>query len=142
MIQRSLDKARNKKPKTKQIIRVSDLKKEVQKVFNKYIKLRDRGNMCISCQKNPIEHAGHFIAQGATGALRYHENNVWGQCSNCNVWKRGNLLEYRISLVNKIGEERVKWLEEHRHDIKKWTREELEELMTTYKAKLKELENL
>ena len=31
------------------------------------------------------------------------------------------------------------WLEDHRNDVKKWQREELNELMDKYKQKIKEL---
>jgi hypothetical protein len=141
MLQRSIERTRKTKQKTKGIIRISDLKKEAQKLCNKYIRLRDKDRPCISCEKKPIEHAGHYIAQGSSGALRYFVDNIHGQCSQCNVWGHGNLLEYRIGLVKKIGRERVEYLEEHRHDIKKWTREELEELINTYKEKYNDLAN-
>ena len=139
MQRRAFERTKVKKQKTKGVIRVSDLKKEVQKHFNRYIRLRDEGKMCISCGKREISHAGHYIAQGSTGALRYHEDNVNGQCVKCNVWDHGNLINYRIGLVKKIGEDRVQWLEDHRNDVKKWQREELNELMDKYKQKIKEL---
>ena len=139
MLQRSIDRTRSSKQKTKGIIRTSDLKKEVQKVVNKYIRLRDAKSLCISCQKKPIEHAGHYISQGSSGALRYEVDNLHGQCSACNVWLHGHLLEYRIHLVEKIGSDRVEWLEEHRRDIKKWTREELERVMVYFKKMVMDL---
>ena len=119
--------------------KLSDLKKEVQKEFNKYIRLRDKDLKCISCGKNEVEHAGHYIAQGSSGLLRFNENNVNGQCRNCNVWQHGNLIGYRIGLVKKIGLEKVELLEEYRKAVKKWTREELENKLEDIKLKLKEL---
>lgn len=107
---------------------VAELKKKVQKMVNKKVRERDAKEPCISCQKGAIEHAGHYIAQGSTGALRFDPDNIHGQCSQCNVWKHGNLIEYRINLVKKIGLERVERLERHRHDVEKWTREDLEEI--------------
>lgn len=132
--QRQIDRLSKKKRKTKGIIRVSYLKKLVQKKFNKWIRTRDAGLPCISCGKHSEKvDAGHYIAQGSSGALRYHEDNVHLQCVSCNRFKHGNLLEYRMGLIRKIGEDKVNWLEEHRNDTKKWTREELNELLERYK---------
>lgn len=122
------------KVKTKTILSLSQLKKKVQRAFNKWIRERDKDDPCISCIGECGKwDAGHFISQGSSGALRYHPDNVHKQGVGCNRFKHGNLLEYRINLVKKIGIERVKWLEEHRNDVKKWTREELEQLLETYK---------
>lgn len=70
---------------------------------------------------------------GSSSFLRYHPDNVWSTCAGCNLFKRGNLIEYRIGLVAEIGEERVKWLEDHRHTLKKHTREELLEIIRNCK---------
>lgn len=142
MQQRSFDRLKTKKSKTTGIIRISNLKKEVQKVFNKFIRLRDKDDMCISCGKNCGKwDAGHYLSQGSTGALRYNEYNCHKQGVGCNRFKHGNLLEYRIRLIGKIGSGPVEWLEDHRNDVKKWTREELNELREEYKNKIKELES-
>lgn len=135
MQSRAIEKLKNKKPKTKTVISIADLKKKVQRVFNAWIRERDKDLPCISCQKwSDKFDAGHFINQGSSGALRYNEDNVHKQCSySCNHNLSGNKIEYRIALVKKIGEERVEWLEDHRKDVKQWTREELEELLNKYK---------
>jgi ribosomal protein L44E len=142
MTARALGRSQNKKQKKEQVISIADLKKSVQRAFNKFIRLRDKDLPCVSCQKwSDKFDAGHYINQGSTGALRYNEDNVHKQCSfKCNNNLSGNKIEYRISLVKKIGVEKVEWLEQHRTDTKHWQREELEELLTTYKEKIKELE--
>ena len=61
--------------------------------------------------------------------MRFHEHNINGQCTSCNKFKSGNLTEYRIALVEKIGEDRVKWLEDNRRVVKRWKRWELEEMI-------------
>jgi len=115
---------------------VAQLKKKAQKIVNKLIRERDKDLPCISCGKVVAEkEAGHFIAQGSSGFLRYHPDNLHGQCASCNRFKHGNLLEYRINLVTKIGVGRVRWLELHRKDVKKWKREELEEIFTLKELK-------
>lgn len=135
--QRSFERMKNKKQKTTGVVKLSDLKQVAQRHVNKFIRERDKNLPCISCQKKPVEHAGHYIAQGSSGLLRYEPDNISGQCKQCNKWKHGNLLEYRIHLVEKIGEDRVKELEALRYGIKKWTREELLEIIEEYKEKLK-----
>jgi 5-methylcytosine-specific restriction endonuclease McrA len=141
MLQRSIDRTRKTKQKTKEVIRVSDLKKEVQKVVNKYIRLRDAELGCISCCTGSCDEAGHFWPMGANGALRYDLDNLHGQCTSCNRWKHGNLLEYRLALVKKIGEVRVEYLDAHHHDVKKWTREELEIIKLECRERIKRHEN-
>lgn len=132
--QRSIARLKTKKQKTKGVIRISDLKKKAQKIFNKWIRERDKDLPCISCQKTADKYeAGHYIAQGSSGYLRYNEDNVHGQCKACNRWNHGNLIEYRINLIKKVGLKTVEWLEEHRKDTKKWTREELEEIIEKYR---------
>ena len=142
MTARALGRSQNKKQKKVEIISKKALKDKVQRVFNKFIRLRDKYKPCISCGVTSQDNwqAGHFWAMGSNGALRYHEENCHKQCISCNTFKSGNLLEYRLGLVKRIGIDRVNALDEMRHDVKKFTREELEELLTTYKEKIKELE--
>jgi uncharacterized coiled-coil protein SlyX len=141
MQKRAFEKMKVKKQKKKTVLRTSDLKKKVQRVFNKYIRLRDKYKPCISCGVTSCKtwHAGHFWAMGSNGALRYHEDNCHKQCASCNTFKSGNLLEYRLGLIRRIGIDRVNALDEMRHATHKFTREELENLLTTYQQKIKEL---
>jgi hypothetical protein len=128
-------------PKFKTIILKSlpSLKESTQRVVNKYIRMRDAELGCISCSRGGCDEAGHFWAMGANGALRYHPDNLNGQCTSCNRWKSGNPLEYRLALVKKIGVKRVDWLDEHHHDIKKWQREELEEITIKFKKMIDDI---
>ena len=114
----------------------------LQVVFNSYIRLRDKYLPCISCgNTKPVKYdAGHLYPVSTSSFLRFNEDNVNKQCSNnCNVNKSGNVLEYRLRLIDKIGLERVKYLEENRHKELKITESEIKELIATYKAKIKML---
>ena len=124
------------------LMTLSDYLKLAQQVFNKFIRLRDKGNVCISCQKkiNGVEHASHFLSAGGHSIVRFHEDNVWTSCYKCNVMLSGNQVEYRKALIDKIGSERVEWLENNGSKEKKWTKEELKEIMQKYKNKIKEHE--
>lgn len=134
-----------KKTKAKmkaELMTLQDYIKLAQITFNKYIRLRDKGNVCISCQKpiNGVKHASHYLSAGGHSAIRFHEDNVWVSCYKCNVMLSGNAVEYRKALINKIGIERVEWLENNGSKEKKWSKEELQELMNIYKMKCKEYE--
>jgi hypothetical protein len=120
---------------------LQDWLKETQTIFNKYIRLRDMGLVCISCQQkiNGVKHASHYLSSGGHSAVRFHEDNVWVSCYKCNVMLSGNQIEYRKSLIKKIGVKRVEWLEEHGNHVKKWTIEELKELIKEYKTKVRQL---
>lgn len=61
--------------------------------------------------------------------------NCNGQCIRCNQHLHGNLIFYRIGLVIKYGEEAVRELElkATMFRTKKWSRQELEEIIETYK---------
>jgi hypothetical protein len=118
-----------------------------QRWFNKFIRLRDRDQPCISCGKPPGgdgfhqgRDAGHYRSVGAASHLRFTENNVAAQCVRCNQWDAGKAVDYRIGLIARIGREAVEALE-HDNTPKTWTVDELRELIETYKAKCKELEN-
>lgn len=114
--------------------------REAQAAFNAFIRERDKAEPCISCGRfhSGQYHAGHYRSVGSHHELRFEELNVHKQCSVCNNHKSGNVIEYRINLVAKIGQKALDWLEGH-HEPKKYTVEELKAIKSTYKAKLKEL---
>lgn len=109
------------------------LLEKAQKVFNAYIRKRDEGRPCISCGKEGNQ-AGHYFTVKQFSSLRFEERNVNLQCPYCNLFAHGNQSMYRIGLVSKIGEEEVKQLEQKALDnrVKKWTREELNEIIEKY----------
>lgn len=91
---------------------------EAQSAFNAYIRLRDQDHGCISCGSTIGEgtvgglgDAGHFRSRGSAGHLRFHLLNCHLQCKKCNRYLSGNISEYRIGLMQKIGVERLEALE-------------------------------
>lgn len=122
---------------------------EAQKWFNKFIRLRDKNECCISCGKplkqfeglrGQLVDAGHYRSRGSTPELRFEELNCHAQCVRCNRELSGNVTNYRINLLNKIGPEKLAWLEGP-HEPKKYTIDDLKEIIAKHKAKCKELEN-
>jgi hypothetical protein len=118
-----------------------DWLKEAQTIFNKYIRLRDMGLVCISCHQPPKKkNAGHYFSSGGHSNVRFDEDNVHLQCEACNTFLSGNLLNYQIGIKNRIGAQKLLELQERAHVTKKWTIEELKEIIQTYKTKVRQLQ--
>ena len=115
--------------------------KKAEAACNEYIRARDP-NVCISCgvTHSSAWQAGHYVSVGANKTLRYNEENIHKQCIQCNMFKGSNATEYRPRLIEKIGLERVEWLESW-HSPVKMTREAALEVEAYYKAKLKQLQS-
>lgn len=116
-------------------------KKSAQMAFNAFIRERDKGLGCISCDK-PANwggqwHAGHFKTVGARPDLRFNEDNCHKQCSQCNNFMSGNIENYKPKLISKIGLGRVELLS--RESQVKYTCEDYKEIENYYKEKLKQL---
>ena len=119
---------------------VQDLVKAAQLVFNKYIRERDKNELCISCKQKPKKvNAGHFWNANNHWNVRFDEDNVHLQCERCNSYLSGNLLEYRTNLITKIGAERFNQLEARARVTRKFTKDELKELIKKYKKMYNEL---
>jgi hypothetical protein len=131
-------KARKEKLKSR-----SDWLREAQAAVNAYIRARDRDEPCISCGRHHEGqyHAGHYRSVGSAPELRFNELNIWKQCSSCNNYLSGNLIEYRKRLLEKIGQEKLDWLE-GQHEPKKYTIEQIREIKALYKLKIKELKDV
>jgi len=132
-----------KKAKLKEeLTTVQDLIKLAQQVFNQYIRLRDRGKVCISCNTKPKkENAGHFYSAGTHTNVRFDERNVHLQCEPCNSFLSGNLLMYRENLLAKLGMEEFERLTIDAMQTRKYSREELKDLINNYKLKIKLLKS-
>lgn len=126
------------KPLKKQIT-LPRLLQKTQLIFNAYIRERDKDKGCISCMSGRVEQASHFYSAGQFSALRFNENNVHGSCLRCNYFLSGNLSEYRVRLIRKIGEQKVLLLDAaaRNNRVKKWSRFELELIIQEYKQRLK-----
>jgi len=120
---------------------LQDWLKEAQTIFNKYVRLRDSGLWCISCNLPPKKkNAGHYFSSGGHSNVRFDEDNVHLQCEACNTFLSGNLLQYQIGIQKKIGAQKLLELQERAHVTKKWTIDELKEIIETYKKKVNELQ--
>jgi len=120
---------------------VQDWMKEAQTVFNKYIRLRDKGQPCVSCQnpKPKKVNAGHFYSSGGHKFLTFDESNTHLQCEYCNSFLSGNLHEYRKNIIQRIGLCELQRLDRDAQRTAKYTVDELKELIKVYKEKIKAL---
>jgi hypothetical protein len=118
----------------------ADHMREAQAAFNEWIRLRDADRPCVSCGRHHEGqyHAGHYRSVGANPELRFEPLNVWKQCAPCNTHLSGNLVNYRLSLLQLIGPEKVDWLEGP-HPACKHTVEEIKSIKAKYRAKTREL---
>jgi hypothetical protein len=116
--------------------------RESQAAFNAWIRLRDADDPCISCRR-PASwggqwDAGHYLSRGSSPALRFEPLNVHKQCLPCNRHHSGFLVAYRINLIEKIGQDKVEWIEGP-HEPKKLTIPEIVELKAFYRAEVRRL---
>ena len=114
--------------------------KEAQTAFNAWIRERDVGLPCVSCGRyhNGQWHAGHYRTVGGNPELRFEPLNVWRQCAPCNNHKSGDIVNYRLELVRRIGADKVDWLEGP-HEPQRYTIEQLQAIKAEYRAKTREL---
>jgi hypothetical protein len=132
---------KTKKKMQEDLETIQDLVKATQIVFNKYIRLRDKDELCISCKQKPKKsNAGHFYNANNHWNVRFNENNVHLQCEHCNTFLSGNLINYRLNLINKIGLEQLTLLEAEAKKTRKFTKDELKETINIYKKKIKQYE--
>jgi len=113
---------------------------EAQAAFNAWIRKRDEKEPCISCGRfhQGQWHAGHYRSVGAAPALRFVETNVHKQCAPCNNHKSGNVVEYRLGLIKRIGQRQVEWLEGP-HDPVKYTIPDIIAIKAEYRKRIREL---
>lgn len=125
------------------------LKRQLQPLFNKFIRQRDSEDgyfTCISCSGTlPVDemNAGHFYPTKGYDGLRFDEDNCHGECQKCNGFDPMHLLGYEKNLIAKITvlgyaelQFRASEYKKHGH---KWSRITLGEMIEYYKQKIKEL---
>lgn len=131
------------KTKKKKAKSVSQLKREADAVFSKYIRTKysdaHTGLVeCVTCgSQRPIAEMqnGHYISRG-NNHLRYDERNCHPQDYACNVARKGNYPAYAAFMVRTYGADIIEQLQWESKEIKQWKPQELTELIDLYKAKL------
>ena len=127
---------------TEELMTHKDYVKKLQPIFNKYIRFRDRNKNCISCDKVLAKKydAGHCFPAGHYANLRFDEDNVHGQCVECNQHLHGNQAEYLLRLADRIGEMCYARLLKARNIDSKYSIIELKAMIIKYREKIKMIE--
>ena len=125
---------------------ISKLKKELDKWFSLYIRLRYATNegavICVTCHK--VSHYksgmqnGHFQSRRFM-ATRYDEQNCAVQCVGCNCFKQGEQFRFSIYIDSKYGEGTAEDLQYKARQIQKFSRVDYEEKISYYKEAVDKL---
>ena len=121
---------------------VSKLKKELDKIFSVYIRLREANEygmcQCITCGK-----VGHYKKDGMQNghfqsrkhlSTRFDEENCQVQCVKCNVYAWGEQYKFSLALDGKYGEGKAEELQYLARTTLKISRVEYEEKISYYKS--------
>lgn len=136
---------RQTRAKLEEMKTLPELLAEAQREFNRFIRERDKqaGYPCISSGRpldwsgNAVD-AGHYRSVGAAPHLRFDERNCHAQSKHDNQYRAGNVVEYRLNLIARIGLEQVEALEADQTP-KKYTRDQVREIRNHYRKAANEL---
>ena len=127
---------------------ISKLKKELDKWFSLFIRLRYATDyegfcQCITCGK-----VGHYKSGGMQNghfqsrrfmATRYDEQNCFSQCVACNMFRGGEQFRFGLAIDSKYGEGKAEELETLARTTVKFTRVDYEDKIGYYKDAVKNL---
>ena len=124
---------------------ISKLKKELDKWFSLYIRLRSSENGLIQCftcgcvkhYKKGMQN-GHFQSRSFL-ATRFNEENCQPQCVGCNMFKQGEQYKFALNLDAKYGEGKAEELEFLARTTVKITRVDYEDKIGYYKEAVENL---
>jgi len=116
----------------------SYFKKKAWEAFSRYIRLKyadKEGNVvCVTCGAiKPWDQmqAGHFVP-GRTGGILFDERGVHPQCVRCNIFLRGNLIEYYPFMLKTYGETIVNELRALKTKNVQFKSKDYEEILNKY----------
>jgi|TARA_R110002012_G_C11543810_1_gene601704 hypothetical protein len=125
---------------------ISKLKKELDKWFSLFIRLRDATEyglvQCFTC--GIVKHyksgmqCGHFQSRRFM-ATRYDEKNCSAQCVACNMFRAGEQYKFGLALDAKYGEGTAEELEIIARQTHKFSRYDYEIGISYYKSSVEKL---
>ena len=124
---------------------ISKLKKELDKWFSLYIRLRQSEEglcQCFTCGK--VDHYkrmqnGHFQSRRFMATRFSEDGNCEVQCQKCNIWEQGMQYRFALNLDAKYGEGTAEELETLARTIVKFTRVDYEDSIRYYKATVEKI---
>lgn len=127
------------------IKKVSELEADCRKIVQEIARIRDHHEGCISCHMGPNYdgqwHGSHYRSHGGCSSLQFHLWNIHKACAQCNTHKAGNIAEYRPRLAQKIGADRVEWLD-NQPKSQKFSREYLYRFKAVMGKRLRRMRKL
>ena len=124
---------------------ITDYRAEARKIFQRWIRIRDLGKTCISCDVLLTDirdyDAGHYYPANHCNLI-FNPNNTNGQCVACNHHKSGNLIEYRKGILARYGGEVLRELDDIADDktTRTLSKEYYIQITEKYKKLCKDLE--
>lgn len=118
------------------------LKRAAWRALSKYVRAVEPN--CVTCGGRP-DHAGHFQYNTERNqllggnALWYDRRNIHSQCIECNNYKSGNTIPYKVYMINRYGSEIIQEIRTLWQTPKKWTREEIIAIEQYYTKAYKDL---
>ena len=118
---------------------------KLDRVFSKWVRLSAADHtghvQCYTC--GVTKHwqkvdAGHFMVRGKYGT-RWDPRNVKAQCKGCNL-RSGEQHLFGLALDREYGEGTAEEIRQQSNQIRKWTNQELRDLIKHYQGELKNLE--
>ena len=111
---------------------------KAKKIVQEYVRLRDVNEPCISCRKPTAKQwdGGHYLSAEYYATVRFNTLNINKQCSHCNDWNNENKAEYRKFLIDKIGLDKVEWLEQQK-GVARYSAEYLNKLIRVFRKKVR-----
>ena len=127
---------------------ISKLKKELDKWFSLFIRLRDATDeglcQCFTCGK--VGHYksggmqnGHFQSRRFMSTRYSEDGNCEVQCVACNMFRGGEQYKFSLNLDSKYGEGTAEELETLARTIVKFTRADYEDSIRYYKSAVEKI---
>tara|TARA_R100000963_G_C4637877_1_gene101749 strand:+ start:1050 stop:1460 length:411 start_codon:yes stop_codon:yes gene_type:complete len=125
---------------------ITKLKKELDKWFSLYIRLRDATDegmvQCFTCGKvgyyKEGMQCGHFQSRSNL-KTRFDEKNCQVQCVGCNMFKQGEQYRFALQLDGKYGEGTAEQLMYLSHQGIRFIRSDYEDKIGYYKEAVENL---
>lgn len=117
-------------------------KKELDRVFSIYIRIRDDGKCCTCGDEKywKYQQNGHYVSRTYL-ATRFDEQNCNCQCAGCNIFKSGNLTQYALFLTRKYGKSILEKLDKKKNQIVKFDIIWYKKMINKYEKKIEKLLN-
>lgn len=118
--------------------------KKLDAVFSQWVRRSNADEFgmahCVTCnaRKHYKElHAGHCFSRKKF-SVRFSEMNVFPQCPRCNLYGQGEQLLFTRFLDSKFGEGTAERLLIESNQMRKYSVEELREMIEDYTQRLKD----